>query len=436
MMTRNRRAAIAVVLSTALLLISVVMWVSRDLYSGPVPPPPRRQRVGNQGDTLVVSVMEIDGITIDSLIRATSGWDVVSSVVVLTDSTDDVAIGTATSRGKLYIYEPTAAAKVYIESNGLNSELIIDSDTDDDGVVRFYEGGVARSTIRHDGGTDTLFITSSGQIVLNPGLKVVIEDTAKIRLGIKFPDGTFMTSAGSSIGGGWTDDGAVVRLSTLTDAVSIGTTGDRGHLYIYDASNAAQQYIESDGDDAELIIDSDTDYDSALRLYEAGVSKASFRHDGDTERLLINTTDDIEISAGDKITLGDTTYIDVGLVYSGGSKQYYAYPDIFWNIERPDTFQTDTFTIAQNFSDWTMNIDSVCYKAYIDNFDVEIIKRPIAGGASTIVDTSLVRDNGQDCFTRAKGSVANSTLAPGWEWCLVESDSAGSSIVGRIKWVY
>jgi len=43
--------------------------------------------------------------------------------------------------------------------------------------------------------------------------------------GFRFPDGTIQTTAatGGGAGGGWTDDGSVVRLETSTDSVGIGT---------------------------------------------------------------------------------------------------------------------------------------------------------------------------------------------------------------------
>ena len=52
--------------------------------------------------------------------------------------------------------------------------------------------------------------------------------------GIKFPDGTTQTTAatGGGSAGGWTDDGTVVRLSTSTDKVGIGTSTPTEQLEI------------------------------------------------------------------------------------------------------------------------------------------------------------------------------------------------------------
>ncbi|MCI0329619.1 MAG: tail fiber domain-containing protein [candidate division Zixibacteria bacterium] len=62
----------------------------------------------------------------------------------------------------------------------------------------------------------------------SPTAKLHIGGTAGVD-GIKFPDGTLQTTAVSS-GGGWTDGGGVVRLTTLGDNVGIGTVSPASKL--------------------------------------------------------------------------------------------------------------------------------------------------------------------------------------------------------------
>ncbi len=73
--------------------------------------------------------------------------------------------------------------------------------------------------------SEKMRITPSGNVGIgtaSPTAKLHIGGTAGVD-GIKFPDGTLQTTAASG-GGGWTDDGAVVRLTTTGDNVGIGTT--------------------------------------------------------------------------------------------------------------------------------------------------------------------------------------------------------------------
>jgi hypothetical protein len=68
-------------------------------------------------------------------------------------------------------------------------------------------------------------VDDDGNVGINtdsPSAKLHVAGTPGVD-GIRFPDGTLQTTAAGASGGGWADDGSVVRLETNTDSVGIGT---------------------------------------------------------------------------------------------------------------------------------------------------------------------------------------------------------------------
>lgn len=80
--------------------------------------------------------------------------------------------------------------------------------------------------------------TSSGNKLtvvgnINSTRSVYAGDTTINSTGIIFPDQSVQSTAVSAtIGGGWTDDGSVVRLGAPTDFVGIGTSNPSEKLYV------------------------------------------------------------------------------------------------------------------------------------------------------------------------------------------------------------
>ena len=85
----------------------------------------------------------------------------------------------------------------------------------------------------------------------------VVESTTG---GFKFPDGTTQTTAASAaVGGGWTDGGTNVYLTTTSDNVGIGTTGTgeklevAGNIYVSGAAGYIRfPHAYSDGNDGKI----------------------------------------------------------------------------------------------------------------------------------------------------------------------------------------
>jgi hypothetical protein len=79
-----------------------------------------------------------------------------------------------------------------------------------------------------DAGTKVYLTTNSDSVGIgttSPTAKLQVAGTVHSTTGgFKFPDGTTQTTAAAGSGGGWTDDGSVVKLTTSTDKVGIGTS--------------------------------------------------------------------------------------------------------------------------------------------------------------------------------------------------------------------
>jgi len=119
------------------------------------------------------------------------------------------------------------------------------------------------------GGTDlwheTRTVTvSDGLFSISLGVSTTIPpslfDNTDLWLGIKVESDDEMTPrqrlttapyafrvAGSSVGGGWVDDGAVVRLETNTDRVGIGTASPSARLHVVESNGTAVQAFSNGG---------------------------------------------------------------------------------------------------------------------------------------------------------------------------------------------
>ncbi len=105
---------------------------------------------------------------------------------------------------------------------------------------------------------DHLILQPAGRVGIgttSPGQKLTVVGTIETINpggGIKFPDGSIMTSAAQA--GGWTDGGANVYLTTLTDYVGIGTVSPQRALHITQGQDGGNNSIfQSAADDRPAI---------------------------------------------------------------------------------------------------------------------------------------------------------------------------------------
>jgi hypothetical protein len=157
------------------------------------------------------------------------GWTDDGTNVRLTTSTDKVGIGVASPLGKLHINTSGwDAAHLYLEAPSYGHSRILQAN---DGLLikNFYATGTNTAfSFRNPTDVHLLDIRADGNVGIgttNPAEKLqvagVVHSTSG---GFKFPDGTTQATAASGAGGGWTDDGTNVRLTTSTDKVGIGTS--------------------------------------------------------------------------------------------------------------------------------------------------------------------------------------------------------------------
>ncbi|MDP3722303.1 MAG: kelch repeat-containing protein, partial [Candidatus Omnitrophota bacterium] len=109
--------------------------------------------------------------------------------------------------------------------------------------------------ITHSSGVDharRMTIDKTGNVGIGtatPGQKLTVAGTIESTSGgLKFPDGTTQTTA--AVGpSGWTDDGATVRLTTVTDLLGVGTTSPAGKLHVVGRDDTADTVAFMPGTD-------------------------------------------------------------------------------------------------------------------------------------------------------------------------------------------
>ena len=123
----------------------------------------------------------------------------------------------------------------------------------DGGILKFsghplttdVSGSLETLVISADGGTVTgdttiTFSNVNDTLSLKAGSNITLAGDASGKA-------ITVTAAGAGAAGGWTDDGAVVRLTSVADSVGIGTTGPDRKLDVLDASNPQLRLTHTDG---------------------------------------------------------------------------------------------------------------------------------------------------------------------------------------------
>ena len=184
----------------------------------------------NSADDVKASLGQNGHLTVASCTgcgsSGTSQWNDTSGGIFYNGG--NVGIGTTAPAGKLTVAGGYAASgltgagnQLHISASGAtpNAAQIVWGDNTG---WKLHFGTKVTGTF-----TERMTIVDTGNVGIgttNPTAKLTIGGTAGVD-GIKFPDGTLQTTAGGGSGGGWTDDGAIVRLNNPSDSVALGRDG-------------------------------------------------------------------------------------------------------------------------------------------------------------------------------------------------------------------
>jgi hypothetical protein len=127
--------------------------------------------------------------------------------------------------------------------------------------------GIATTAVGSTTNAIRLWVLANGNVGIgttSPGERLTVAGVVHSTSGgFRFPDGTIQTTAATGAIGGWTDDGAIVRLTTAGDNVGIGT-----------ATTSAKTHISNTANQPGLRVDS-SDGTNAIEVRNTAVSPAS-----------------------------------------------------------------------------------------------------------------------------------------------------------------
>jgi len=158
-----------------------------------------------------------------------------------------------------------------------------------------------------------------------------------------------MVAVSAPTGGGWTDDGSVVRLVSNTDKVGIGTTSPQAGLHLKGAGwPSSFMYLQSDSDqDAGIRLYEGADVrwhifnssaDSGLRIYNSDGSKTVFFAEQSSGKVGIGTS-----TPSDKLDVEGNINVS-----SNRIKDYYGFPRPDYDSGWRPISQNQTLTLTHN----------------------------------------------------------------------------------------
>lgn len=159
-------------------------------------------------------------------------------------------------------------------------------------------------TVRQDG----RIAVSTGSFTSTVTVNGIVESTSG---GFRFPDGTLQATAGSTPGSdGWTDDGSIVRLTTIGDSVGIGTESTSKKLDVQGVAEIETVHASSASSGLpSYTFASDTD----VGMYLCGTDRLCFSTFG-TERWRIDESGNFQ--AGDGLLIRNGNGIESSPSYS------------------------------------------------------------------------------------------------------------------------
>lgn len=147
-----------------------------------------------------------------------NGWTDGGSQIYLTNSADNVGIGTINPAGKLHVAGGPLVVEGSFSGVLLGNQMKIDGDTTR--KMKFSQtGGTYNEDVRFD--LDTT--TNTWAIDSTTGVTALDVSDFTVTAAAFVGDGSGLTGVSSS-GGGWQDGGTNVHLTATTDTVGIGTT--------------------------------------------------------------------------------------------------------------------------------------------------------------------------------------------------------------------
>ena len=147
-----------------------------------------------------------------------NGWTDGGSQVYLTNSADNVGIGTINPAGKLHVAGGPLVVEGSFSGVLLGNQMKIDGDTTR--KMKFSQtGGTYNEDVRFD--LDTT--TNTWAIDSTTGVTALDVSDFTVTAAAFVGDGSGLTGVSSS-GGGWQDGGTNIHLTATTDTVGIGTT--------------------------------------------------------------------------------------------------------------------------------------------------------------------------------------------------------------------
>jgi len=153
-----------------------------------------------------------------------------------------------------------------------------------------------------------------------------------------------MVAVSAPTGGGWTDDGSVVRLVSNTDKVGIGTTSPGAKLQVGDGSS----------DDCIRVMGSTAAVSAEIGSHFDGFGYLKINDDGGTPTALIDPEDGVSYIKYGNVGIGTTApsdKLDVEgniNVSSNRIKDYYGFPRPDYDSEWRTISQNQTLTLTHN----------------------------------------------------------------------------------------
>ena len=182
-------------------------------------------------------------------------------------------------------------------------------------------------------------------------------------------------------GDGWTDDGSVVRLDTVTDRVGIGTTSPDNTLHVHQASAGAAAsghsssaiVIEGDSDTSIEVITPAGNLGRIMFSDPEGVGRGriSYNHLTDTMVLQTRSSTRLAIDAGGNVGLGTTSPGTRLHVFTGSAGAVSVQSEVGLVIEDDENAYIQFLTPATNaagifFGDPSGNTGQLVYDHAID----------------------------------------------------------------------